>query len=284
LTLGTFAVDSIVEMGDCQVQLVPDDVGSKDLDKEVTVLVTGYGPFLKHAPVNASWSVTSSLPDSLPKTATCPRIRLVKYPHPLKVAYATVLDVVPKLLSADDKPDIVLHIGLAAGRKYFTLERQSSRAPYSNLHDVDGHSLSDEFTETMWPSATFPQHLKPTFDVEDVWRRWRSNVINPDTDIRPSDDPGTFLCGFIYYLSMSWYWKKQAEERPVMFLHVPNLPKDEDIEEGRTVALGLIRALVESRERVGIKDPLKPVKDQAMGAAEIQLGRDQDENRWDGIS
>ena len=78
---------------------------------------------------------------------------------------------------------------------------------------------------------------------------------------------------------MSWFWKKQRKERPVMFLHVPDLPKESDVEEGVMVAQGLIRALVESREKLGVFDPLKPAEraeeeeeDHVMGAAEIPLG------------
>jgi pyroglutamyl-peptidase len=123
---------------------------------------------------------------------------------------------------------------------------------------VDGDTFSKKQTQELWQDC--PDQLKPTFDCEDVWRRWRSNMAttSPDADIRPSDDPGNFLCGFIYYFSMAWFWKKKATERPVMFLHVPDCPKPEDVAQGRDVALGLIRALVDSRDKVGIYEPMKP--------------------------
>jgi len=69
-----------------------------------------------------------------------------------------------------------------------------------------------------------------------------------------------------------------------MFLHVPDCPEEKDVEVGRQVAIGLIKALVDSREKIGLFDPLKPDPvdkvDQAMGAAEI--GRFPPQARWAG--
>jgi len=71
-----------------------------------------------------------------------------------------------------------------------------------------------------------------------------------------------------------------------MFLHVPHLVGEEKIEEGRAVATGLIRALVDSREDLGVRDPLKWVEgnDQPMGAAEMEIKRQQGYAGWDGVS
>jgi pyroglutamyl-peptidase len=177
-----------------------------------------------------------------------------------------------------------LHIGLAASRKFFAFESQSFREPYWELKDVDNETFSKEQTKSLWDKC--PRILKPTFHCDDVWRRWRSilSTTSPDTDIRPSDDPGNFLCGFIYYLSMSWFWKRESEERPVMFMHVPDCPTEENIEEGRKAAVALIRALVESRQKVGIVDPMKPDAvdqiDYPMGGAEIHMPP---ASRWSGI-
>jgi pyrrolidone-carboxylate peptidase len=223
--------------------------------REIRVLVTGYAPFHARYPINSSWSIASTLPEYLASTPTCPRIKLIVPPEPIEVAYATVTDWVSTWLRTDDY-DLVFHIGLAAGRKFFTMERQSMREPYWEKKDVRGEVFSREETTELWPASKFPGLLKPTFDCEDVWRRWRSNV-NLKLDVRPSDDPGNYLCGFIYYFSMAWYWGKGSKERPVMFLHVPDLPTEEQVESGREVAVGLIKALVESREKNGIFDPLK---------------------------
>jgi len=223
---------------------------------EVKVLVTGYGPFHLKFPINSSWSIASILPAYLSATLTCPRIKLIVPPEPIEVSYHAVQSFSETWLKNCDY-DFVLHIGLAAGRPFFTLEQQSMRGPYWEKKDVNGFVFSKEETESMWPTGEFPHVLKPTFDCNDVWRRWRTNVTDELLDIRPSEDPGNYLCGFIYYYSMAWFWKRERVERPVIFLHVPDLPTKEKIAGGCEVAIGLIRAMVESREKKGICDPLK---------------------------
>jgi len=188
-------------------------------------------------------------------------------------------------------PDVVLHIGLAAGRDYYTLERQSRGGYFDRLKDVDGHVFPAEDAQKLFSSC--PEILKPTFDTEDVWRRWRTYVIDSTADLRPSDDPGIYLCGFIYYVSMAWYWKRNMgmmgtssnKDRPVVFLHVPDLPSESETEQGRQVTIGLIKALVASRDKVGMVETLV-----SEHGAEIldQPSRMSSEGsltkRWDGVS
>lgn len=71
-----------------------------------------------------------------------------------------------------------------------------------------------------------------------------------------------------------------------MFLHVPLLTGEEQVEEGKGVAIGLIKALVESRAELGARDPLKRVVDeidQPMGAAKVPMGKENYQG-WDGVS
>jgi pyroglutamyl-peptidase len=162
----------------------------------------------------------------------------------------------PPLESGLAKPDLVLHIGLAAGREFFTLERLSVGGSYAEIPDVDGNLLPSELRDLLFKDC--PKVLRPTFDTKDLWRRWRDNVTDPKADLRPSDDPGQFLCGFIYYLSMAHFYRMGKDvERPVMFLHVPNLQSESEINQGREVAIGLLRALVASRQKLGKRDPLE---------------------------
>jgi len=253
-------------------------------EKEVTVLVTGYGPFLDLFPINSSWSIASTLPTYLPATSENPTsIRIVVPANPLKVAYQPVINKVPKLLASEDPSyDIILHIGLAAARNYYTLEQQSVRDGYLQK-DVDDAYFSQRDAARLFSEC--PAVLKPTFDCADVWRRWRGNVSDDvGADIRTSDDPGSYLCGFLYYLSMSWFWKQGREERPVVFLHVPDLPNEIDIDQGRLVAIGLIRALVESRKKVGIHDSLKGfAKNSGEGKGGVAGAKGKDGEHWDGI-
>ena len=200
----------------------------------------------------------------------------------LRVAYQDVIEAVPKFLSAKHpKYDIILHIGLAAGRKYFSLERQSCRDGYF-ARDVDGCYFSQADAAKLFSHC--PEVLKPTFDSADVGHRWKANIGDLKADLRLSDDPGTYLCGFIYYLSMSTLWKQNAEERPIMFLHVPDLPTEEEVDQGRQVAIALIRALVESRKTLGVQDPLKDLggNEAPDQAGENEVGHVK-QDRWAGF-
>ena len=138
--------------------------------------------------------------------------------------------------------DIVLNIGLAPGRNFYTLETRAHRDGY-NKRDEDGKTLEGD---TFWRiELRAPERLHTSFDAEDVWRRWKSGLMN--VDLRPSNNAGHYLCDFIYYASMLEYWRREPRgQRPCMFLHVPSGLEEEDIRRGREAALGLITALVAS--------------------------------------
>lgn len=206
----------------------------------------------------------------------------------MRVSFAHVLDLTDKILPPSTPlcpaPDIVLHIGLAAGRKYFALETQSHSKGYNMIPDVDGKKFSNESAENLYPSSQFPATLATSFHTQDVLKRWKAHLgcpaqdaaeQNPDEspDVRISHDPGNFLCGFIYYASLARYLSIKKDERPVAFLHVPDLSQSRDrLNEGWEVVIALIKALVESRKEVGFVDEtggvgeLKEVKQRGLGA------------------
>lgn len=76
-----------------------------------------------------------------------------------------------------------------------------------------------------------------------------------------SDDAGNYLCDFIYYSSLAHLYKQQRP-RKVLFLHVPADPQPQLIEQGRDLAVNLIRSIVESEVAAALK------KNQASGDVE----------------
>jgi pyroglutamyl-peptidase len=143
----------------------------------------------------------------------------------------------------------VLHIGLSTGRTFYTLEKGAHRIGYGAIADVDGYHFTDEEAKKQWPNL--PSVLETGFKTEDVWQRFRKELSHLDVDVRPSEDAGNFLCGFIYYTSMAEYYKLSEKERPVIFLHVPDLPTKDKLDQGREITCALIRALVESNKNFG---------------------------------
>ena len=237
--------------------------GEDDRGKEISVLVTGFGVRCPSIKLLTSWSLANLLQPfgdniinpsyqiakSLPanhNTPGLPPIILHIHPEPITVSYACVREIIPGLLFPKDglrpKHDIILNIGLAPGRNFYTLETLAHRDGY-NKRDVEGKTLEgDTFWEREYKA---PEKLHTSFDTEDVWRRWKSGLVN--MDLRPSNNAGHYLCDFIYYACMLEYWRREpSEQRPCMFLHVPSGLEEEDIRRGKEAALGLITALVAS--------------------------------------
>ena len=153
---------------------------------EREALIVPYQPFLSFK-TNPSYLIASSLPSSH-QAANLPSIRIHAHPQPVKVAYRYIRQIIPKLLfckarskeeSLDThktprwaKPeyDIVLHIGMASGRDYYTLETLAHRDNYTKK-DVDGETMEDDL---LWQREyKSPEILHTSFDTEDVWRRWK---------------------------------------------------------------------------------------------------------------
>ena len=60
---------------------------------------------------------------------------------------------------------------------------------------------------------------------------------------------------FAVLFQQSHYYQQKEDERPVAFLHVPDLSSSKaKLDTGREVTIALIKALVESRRVVGVVD------------------------------
>ena len=122
-------------------------------------------PFLAKVPKNSSWDIASTLPALIPKSPKNQTpINIHVHHEPIRVAYNTVVDLVPQILPPANplcpSPDIVLHIGLAAGRNYFTIEQGSHSHGYGKIPDVDGQRFEDSAAEEHFPSSKYPHKLK----------------------------------------------------------------------------------------------------------------------------
>ncbi|KAF2197117.1 peptidase C15, pyroglutamyl peptidase I-like protein [Delitschia confertaspora ATCC 74209] len=162
-------------------------------EEPVTVLVTGFGPFLDKFPLNTSWLLCTRLPALIPSSShpshlspstpssgpTTP-IRILIHPSPIRVSYPTVSHLSPTLLPPLNPifphPDIILHIGLAAGRNFYTLEEGAHREGYDRIPDVDGVRWSTSDIERTFPRAEFPARLTTRFHTSDILPRWQKNL------------------------------------------------------------------------------------------------------------
>ncbi|KAH6637544.1 hypothetical protein C7974DRAFT_308019 [Boeremia exigua] len=230
-------------------------------ERPVHVLVTGFGPFLDKYPKNSSWEIASTLPALIPASPTNPTPIHIRVHHePIRVTYQNVLNTVPQLLPPSSfyspSPDIVLHIGLAASRSFYAIEQGAHSRGFGKTNDVDGDLFADALADDLFPVAHYPEVLHTGFDTADVLTRWKRCLGSSTTaDVRTNPDAGNFLCGFIYYNSLAHYhmMNGQGGEKPVVFMHVPDLSTSEAmLQEGWEVTVALIKALVESRKKVGL--------------------------------
>lgn len=153
---------------------------------------------------------------------------------------------------------------MANNANEYRVERQGHRDGYdispkkgTPTLDVDGRTLR-ECEEEMglgegecWRGC--PKTVQTTLDVNDIlegmYRSRKGEKGLPEgIDVMASDNAGFYLCDFIYYSSLSHFWRKNGEEgeRPVVFLHVPPESDEEVLEKGREVTLALIKAMVMS--------------------------------------
>lgn len=166
-------------------------------------------------------------------------------------------------------PDIVLHMGIAATRNYYSIESKAHRDAY-NMPDNLGQAGYDE-GEKPWRERSLPHVLTPgrsdpstepvvklDLTVAAAASRTDLNPHPPDgefletwralapsgADIRVSEDAGRYLCEFIFYTSLALALQ-EGRDRNVAFFHVPASCRDGDVETGREIAIALIKTLVE---------------------------------------
>ncbi|KAL9622880.1 MAG: hypothetical protein Q9160_002806 [Pyrenula sp. 1 TL-2023] len=221
--------------------------------RNVSVLVTGFGPFKSYSK-NSSYLITTRLEPVLlpildpndPRQPGEPKvINLYVWPDEVRVSYSGVFHLIPEILALMPPIDYVLHIGMAAGRKYYSVESLAHRDGYE-IVDIDGYRPVDE--ERYWRNAGCPEVLEPDLDVEAILDRCKSQ-LEGDVDIRISKDAGNFLCDFIFYTSLA-FRKNQQEPKKVLFLHVPGGTDEPTIEKGAMITEALIRAMVGNQDYV----------------------------------
>lgn len=140
----------------------------------------------------------------------------------------------------------MIHIGMASGRKFYSVERRGHRDGYY-MKDVNEELLADVERRKMegknWIWNGLPEEILSDTNIDDIWRRWRTAL--PGLDIRISEDAGKYLCDFIYYSSLAYLTQKEEVKR-VVFLHVPTASDEEAVKTGVDITIELIRAMVQS--------------------------------------
>lgn len=181
----------------------------------------------------------SRLPNTVPNTY--PPIQLYAHPEPIKAAYHAIAKTVPAVVE-EHNPDVIIHVGLAVDRAYFAIEAGADRDGYHDIPDEERRVFTRLEIKEMWGKS--PARLNSTMNMDEVVRSWK-RIVGKDVDVRQSDDVGNYVCGFLYYLSLEQMWKSGKMAR-VVFLHVPPLKTERELQRGSEIVLGLVKAIVES--------------------------------------
>ncbi|KAF1951507.1 peptidase C15, pyroglutamyl peptidase I-like protein [Byssothecium circinans] len=233
---------------------------------EIKVLVMGFGPFLDIAK-NPSWEITRNLPTALTSSNGTP-IKLVIPENYIPAAYHKIHAQVTALIEKHS-PDLIVHLGLAVDRGYFAVEKSASKEGYHDIPDVDRKVFTRGENKKAFGKA--PDTLATSFNLETVVYAWQDACVQVSlpikaaeaskekgkakgkqerriVDVRLSDDVGTYMCGFMFYVSLLEMGKGRNGRRDVVFLHVPGLQATEEIDTGVNVTTKAIEALVEDWE------------------------------------
>ncbi|KAF2202528.1 peptidase C15, pyroglutamyl peptidase I-like protein, partial [Delitschia confertaspora ATCC 74209] len=233
---------------------------SNDPHKPVKVLLTGFAPFLDIT-INPSWQICQFLQQHPPTNFT--NIDLMIHPTPIPVSYHKMHALLPSLYEQYD-PDIVIHLGLAAERHYFAMEKSAKRDGYHDVPDEDRRVWTRGEGKKFWGKEK--ERLETDLDLDSAVNTWKSSVagmrhsLPPSSasnasqtasasasemqvDVKQSDDVGSYVCGFLYFGSLL-EMEKRKKKRDVVFLHVPGLEGVKEVEIGARVVEAAVEGLV----------------------------------------
>lgn len=95
----------------------------------------------------------STAPSRLP-TRPPSAYEIIVHPVPLKASYRSLVSITPSLVQEHEYPDIIVHIGLAADRDYFAIEKGAFRDGYHQIPDVEGQVLGKDEWKGIWGRAS----------------------------------------------------------------------------------------------------------------------------------
>jgi pyroglutamyl-peptidase len=130
----------------------------------------------------------------------------------------------------------VIHVGLAFDRSYFAIERGAARDGYHSIPDEERKVFTKAENKKLWRKS--PERLVSAFGFEKAIGVWKREVGKGNgkgkgrvEDVRLSDDVGFYICGFVYYVTLEWFWERK-KKASVVFLHVPPLEGRAETERG----------------------------------------------------
>lgn len=183
------------------------------------LLITGFEPFGEHR-INPSWEAVQLLPEEIGDY----RLTKLCIPTVYEEAARMVLDAAARIGA-----DVILCVGLAAGREAITPERIAVNIRDARLADNQGRLCSGEMIDPEGPAAYFS-----TLPLERIVEAIRQQQIPAAI----SNSAGTYVCNDVLYTVLRHY---EGSDVRCGFIHVPRI----SIQEKPNLPLmALVRALI----------------------------------------
>ncbi|CAE6508185.1 unnamed protein product [Rhizoctonia solani] len=238
---------------------------AKPEKKYLRVLVTGFGAF-KEIKTNPSWLAVKPLDnqtlkftqpaDSAHSHAPISRpVEIEAHISALEVpvTYSAVLNTVPPL-HASKQYDVIVHVGVRRKVEGLAIERLAHKTGYNEPDAEDRHcnpiggkpKAGDEGAENEPVNRgfgrgfeQFGEELRTGINVDEVVKHLKSKGLEYTS---PSDDPGRYLCDFIYFCSLACA-RKEKSKANVLFMHVPPVGLPYQVEDMTKAVEGIIEYL-----------------------------------------
>lgn len=164
------------------------------------------------------------------------------------------------------KVDLFLHIGMADGWDFVSIERSAYKQGFSSdwcgvLGRVAGYYyIPDNASQTILntgpcPWLTTPMGLSTSFNVDAMVgganARLEAGSVSQHQSAKPRseilikahDEPGSYCCGFMYYESLANCFVREKTPE-VLFCHVPSYLDTASLERGRDCIVAVIEQAV----------------------------------------
>lgn len=167
-----------------------------------SVLVTGFGPFRDHHENPSAWVAEAAAAVLHPAAASAI----------LPVTFDTASSFLADWLARIGRPQLVVHIGLAASRSVVTIETEAVNRRGA------GADLAGIATAGALRQGGPPRHVERTWST----RLLAALQAAGATDACLSQDAGDYVCNATLYAGLETY---AAGGPPVVFVHIPLLDR-----------------------------------------------------------
>jgi len=208
------------------------------------LLITGFGPFPGIAENSSAW-----LAEALATHDSSSRLGPALQTKVFATEWAEVTRLGPHLLD-QHRPRLILHFGLSKSAKGFRIE--------GSAHNVI--DLKEDARGAM-PSAACALPLEhPRLDTQVPATRLAKHLRAQALPAAASRSAGTYLCNYLYYLSLDWA-RRQKASSDVCFVHIPPLARhggplsEAELLRGADLIVRYLLAFAEKRDQAAALGP-----------------------------